>query len=240
MSLLAAGTGLLCAALWSLAANSAAALERADVSPDENPAVLALLEAADRDLDLGRPDDAALVVERALLIAPRNPTVWHYLGLARFEQGNYAQAEAMAAKSHTLASTDRSLRTRNAGLMASAQQAAGKPVSVPSDEPPVSAWDRLFAHEPEPALTYADSGDRRERAADAQGRWWSSSDAPPQTDRAAPARGWRQSGADYAERMRERAAAWRDQQAQHSRSIIVFDGYQYRRYAVNEGNRRRR
>ena len=229
MSSLAACAGLLCAALWSLAASSAAALERADVSPDENPAVLALLEAADRDLDEGRPDDAALVVERALRIAPRNPTVWHYFGLARFGQGNYSQAEAMAAKSHSLASADRSLRTRNAGLMASAQQAAGKPVSVPSDEPPVSAWDRLFAEEPEPAVTYADS------------------DAAPQPDRAAPARGWRQSGADYAARMRERAAAWRDQtaawrdqQAQRSRSIIVFDGYRYRRYAVNEGNRRRR
>ena len=108
MNSLAAGAGLLCAALWSLAASSAAALERADVSPDENPAVLALLEAADRDLDEGRPDDAALVVERALRIAPRNPTVWHYFGLARFDQGNYSQAEAMAAKSHSLASADRS------------------------------------------------------------------------------------------------------------------------------------
>ena len=236
MSSLAAGAGLLYAALWSLAASSAVALERADVSPDENPAVLALLEAADRDLDLGRPDDAALVVERALRIAPRNPTVWHYLGLARFDQGNYSQAEALAAKSHTLASADRSLRTRNAGLMASAQQAAGKPVSVPSDEPPVSAWDRLFAQEVEPAVTYADSGDRPERADDAQRRWWSSSDAAPQTP---PSRGWRQLGADYTERMRERAAA-RDQQAQRSRSVIVFDGYQYRRYVVSEGNRRRR
>jgi tetratricopeptide (TPR) repeat protein len=236
----AAGAGLLCAALWSLAGSSVAALERADIPPDENPAVLALLEAADRDLDLGRPDDAALVVERALRIAPRNPTVWHYLGLARFDQGNYSQAEAMAAKSHTLASADRSLRTRNAGLMASAQQAAGKPVSVPSDEPPVSAWDRLRTEEVEPAVTYADSGDRYERADDAQRRWRSSSDAAPQTDRAAPSRGWRRLGADSTERMRERVAAWRDQQAQRSRSIIVFDGYQYRRYVMSDGNPRRR
>lgn len=103
----------------------------------------------------------------------------------------------MAAKSHNLASADRSLRARNAGLMASAQQAAGKRVSVPSSEPPVSALRRLFATVVEPARTYADSG--------------------------------------YAERVRERA--W---QTERSRSVIVFDGQRYRRYGLNEGNRRRR
>ena len=127
----------------------------------------------------------------------------------------------MAAKSHTLASADRSLRARNAGLMASAQQAAGKRVSVPSSEPPVSALRRLFATEVEPARTYA------ENAA-----------APVDAD--VPTPGWRRVDGGYtrAERQRRERAAWSN--ATSPRSIIVFDGRQYRRVVPNEGNRRRR
>ena len=209
MKSIVAGAGLVSVVLWALAGSSVEALERADVSPDENPAVLALLETADQDLDAGRPDDAALVLERALRIEPRNPTVWHYLGLTRFDQGNYSQAEAMAAKSHTLASGNRSLRTRNAGLMASAQRAAGKPVSVPSDEPPVSAWDRLLAEEVEPAVTYAETQLERARSA-------------------TRSQGWRRLDDPFSERVRRERAARRGQV--DSRSVIVFDGHRYRRY----------
>jgi tetratricopeptide (TPR) repeat protein len=211
-----------CAALLcAFAASSASALERAEVSPDANPAVLALLETAERDLNAGQPDEAAVVLERALLIEPRNPTVWYYLGLARFDQGNYSQAEAIAAKSHTLASADRSLRVRNAGLMASAQQAAGKRVSVPSSEPPVSALERLFATVVEPARTYAE-------------------DVAAQVEANVPAPVWRRVDAGYTrtERQRRERAAWRS--ATSSQSIIVFDGRQYRRVVPSEGNRRRR
>jgi tetratricopeptide (TPR) repeat protein len=240
MKSIAAEAFLLLGTLCALAASSAGALERADASADENPAVLALLEAADEDLDAGRPDDAAIVIERALRIEPRNPVVWLYLGLARFDQGNYAQAEAMAAKSHTLASSDRSLRTRNVGLMASAQRAAGKPVSVPSEEPRPSTWERLFAHEVEPAAAYADSGDGAERADDAPRRSWPAGGAAPRTDRAAPSRDWRRASAAYAERLRERAAAWQDQRSERPRSVIVFDGHQYRRYVFGGDDRRHR
>ena len=67
------GAALLCA----LAASSASALERAEVSPDANSAVIALLETAERDLNTGQPEQAGVALERALLIEPRNPTVWY-------------------------------------------------------------------------------------------------------------------------------------------------------------------
>lgn len=200
----------LCAALCALAATTAAALERADVSADENAAVVALLEAADRELDAGRPDDAVLIVERALRIEPRNPTIWLYLGLARFDQGNFAQAEALAAKSHSLAPADRSLRSRNVGLMASAQQAAGKPVSVPRDEPEPSTVDRVFAAVVEPARSYADTELERMRSA------------------VVSSSGWRRLDDAISERVRRERAARRGQI--DSRSVIAFDGRQYRRY----------
>ena len=82
------------------AADSPAAQE---LARGDNAAVLALLDAADRELSAKRPDQASLLLERALRIEPSNPAAWHYLGLVRLEQGQYAQAEAMAAKSMALA-----------------------------------------------------------------------------------------------------------------------------------------
>ena len=238
MKPIAAAAGLLCATLCALAASSAAALERADASPDENPAVLALLEAADRSLDAGRPYDAVIVLERALHIEPRNPTVWHYLGLARFDQGNYSQAEAMAAKSHTLASADRSLRTRNVGLMASAQRAAGKPVSVPSNEPPPSPLERSFAMEVEPARTYSDTGYGIERAQSAPNRQRPAADGTAQTSRRVRSGDWRRIDDVISERVRRERAARRGEP--RSQSVIVFDGRQFRRYEFDEVPRRKR
>jgi tetratricopeptide (TPR) repeat protein len=72
----------------------------------ENPAVLALLDAADRELGAQRPDQASLLLERALRIEPSNAAAWDYLGRARLEQGQHAQAEAMAAKAKSLAPND--------------------------------------------------------------------------------------------------------------------------------------
>jgi tetratricopeptide (TPR) repeat protein len=183
---------LLVAAFGAAGPDSAAALERAPRGG--NPAVLSLLEAAEQDLNAGKPAQAVVALERALRIEPRNPTLWHYLGLARFNQGSYLQAEAMAAKSHSLASADRSLRGRNAGLMAAAQEAAGKPVDVPSLESPVPAWERALGAV-ERARDYVDTRVRRERPA-----------------------------------ARE----------QRRRSVIVFDGREYRRLELNELPRARR
>ena len=210
-------------AAGAVATHSMAALEDAETSAGGNPAVLALLQTAEKDLGAGRPNEAAILLERALRIEPRDATVWHYLGMARLEQGKFAQAEAMAAKSHSLAAEDRSLRARNAGLMAAAQQAAGKPVSVPSNEPPASALERLFAAEVEPARTYADSD---------------SAGTTEQPSRRVRSAGWRRLDDVFSERVRRERAARRGEP--RSQSVIVFDGRQYRRYELNEVPRRQR
>jgi hypothetical protein len=91
--------------------------------------VRALLESAEQELRAGRPEQSAVLLERALRIEPHNAAVWYSLGRARLEQGDYAQAEALAAKSHSLGAADRKLRERNAGLTAIALESSGKSVA---------------------------------------------------------------------------------------------------------------
>ena len=155
---------------------TAVALLLASTSAAASTASESLLEAAKHELSAGRPQQASLLLERSLQLEPSNPAAWHYLGLAQLEQGNYAQAEAMAAKSHTLAAADRALRTRNVALMADAQRALGKPVAVPSNDLPLSVWRRLLQAPIEVASSYAEQ---------------SSADAAAETLRARPTPRWR-------------------------------------------------
>ena len=115
MKSIAPALALLLGAFGAVATHSATALERQDdelrtlraaTSRGQNPAVLALLETAERELGAGRPEQASALLERALRIEPRNPTAWHYLGLAHLELGHTTQAEAMAAKSRSLVAGD--------------------------------------------------------------------------------------------------------------------------------------
>ena len=115
MKSIAPTLALLLGAFGAVATHSATALERQDddlrtlraaASRGQNPAVLALLETAERELGAGRPEQASALLERALRIEPRNPTVWHYLGRANLELGHTAQADAMAAKSRSLVAGD--------------------------------------------------------------------------------------------------------------------------------------
>jgi hypothetical protein len=119
MKSIAPALALLLAAFGAGATQSATALERQDdelrtlraaTSRGQNPAVLALLETAERELGAGRPEQASALLERALRIEPRNPTVWHYLSLSRFELGHTTQAEAMAAKSRSLVAGEQAPR----------------------------------------------------------------------------------------------------------------------------------
>lgn len=116
--------------LWpALLFSTAAALFCADAGAapssarQANPAASALLESAAQNLHAGRLDQAAATLERALRIEPRNPAILHYLGQTRLQQGQYQQAESLAAKSSTLAGRDLALRERNAWLIAEARQA---------------------------------------------------------------------------------------------------------------------
>jgi tetratricopeptide (TPR) repeat protein len=138
MRTIAPALALLVGALSVLGADPVAAVERLSdevriagrplaLSGRGNEAVLALLAEAERELAAGQPEQAVVTLERALRIEPRNPTIWHYLGLARLDTGDYAQAETMASRSHSLAPGDRALRARNARLVTTAREASGQP-----------------------------------------------------------------------------------------------------------------
>lgn len=93
--------------------------------PASGPAVIVLLERADRqymDQDL---DSAAATLERALRIEPRNPLLWHRLANVRLDQGQIDQAMQMAAKSNSLAGSNHSLLARNWQLISLVYRAKG-------------------------------------------------------------------------------------------------------------------
>ena len=88
-----------------------------------NNAVLALLDQAKTQAGAGQSASAGAILERALRIEPRNPYLWQELARVRLEQGQYRQAENLAAKSNALAQGDRSLRAANWRIIG---QARGK------------------------------------------------------------------------------------------------------------------
>lgn len=97
----------------------------ADVSPQGNPAVVALLDSAADYVSAGELEKAAASLERALRIEPKNAGIWHDLGQIRLHQRQYQQAESMASKSNSLAGNNNSLRARNWRLIAAARRAMG-------------------------------------------------------------------------------------------------------------------
>lgn len=93
----------------------------------QQPAVVALLDAADRYDALGQRDQAAASLERALRIQPRDATLWHRLAKIRFEQGQLQQAQTLAARSNALAGNDRRLKAANWHLIADVKTKLGDP-----------------------------------------------------------------------------------------------------------------
>lgn len=93
--------------------------------PSDNAAVIALLNKAKNQSAAGRMDEAGANLERALRIEPRNPVLWHELARVRLEQGQYRQAENMAAKSNMLVGTNRSLRAQNWRIIGEARSRRG-------------------------------------------------------------------------------------------------------------------
>jgi tetratricopeptide (TPR) repeat protein len=92
----------------------------------ENVAVAGLMQSARADSAAGRLSTAAASLERALRIEPRNPRLWHELARVRLKQGEYAQAQSMAARSNAWAGNDSALREENQRLIEQAREAAGR------------------------------------------------------------------------------------------------------------------
>ncbi|NUU36896.1 tetratricopeptide repeat protein [Pseudomonas sp. C2B4] len=116
------------ASLCSLAAERKAATH-------SNSASTTLIETASRQYENGQLDQAAATLERALHIQPNNPATLHYLGVLRLQQGQYQQAETLAARSNIRVGRNVELRNRNFQLIQAAQQAqaTGTPSSAQAD-----------------------------------------------------------------------------------------------------------
>ena len=91
--------------------------------PRENTAVAGLMESARTDAAAGRLPSAAASLERALRIEPRNPRLWQQLARVRLQQGDFAQAESLAARSNSYAGGDSTLRAENQRIVDEARNA---------------------------------------------------------------------------------------------------------------------
>jgi tetratricopeptide (TPR) repeat protein len=90
-----------------------------------NEAVVALLDTAHRQSTLGQLDEAGASLERALRIESRNPYLWQELARVRLNQGQYRDAENLAAKSTTLAGGNKNLRAENWRIIGQARTRLG-------------------------------------------------------------------------------------------------------------------
>jgi Tfp pilus assembly protein PilF len=97
----------------------------APTPPKENVAIAGLMDSARSDYAAGNLPNAAASLERALRIEPRNPRLWHELARVRLKQGQYAQAESVAARSNSWAGDDKGLRAENWRLIAEGRRARG-------------------------------------------------------------------------------------------------------------------
>ena len=86
--------------------------------PSPGPAVVALLETAERQQAEGQLASAAASLERALRIEPQSAWTWYRLAVVRFTQGRLGQAEQLARRSDALAGNDNEVRARNWRLIA--------------------------------------------------------------------------------------------------------------------------
>jgi len=91
----------------------------------ESAAIASLMDGARQDVAAGRLANATASLERALRIEPRNPRLWQELARVRLKQGDYAQAESVAARSNSWAGGDNQLRAENWRLIAQAREARG-------------------------------------------------------------------------------------------------------------------
>ena len=91
----------------------------------DNVAVASLVDDARAEVSAGRLARAAASLERALRIDPRNPHLWQELARVRLKQGDYAQAESVAARSNSWARGDEQLRAENWRLIARSREARG-------------------------------------------------------------------------------------------------------------------
>ena len=90
----------------------------------QNPAVVALLAAADTASRADNHQGAVAKLERALRIAPKNGNIWYQLAEVKFIQAKYRQAENFALRANSVAQSH-TLRRRAWLLVAKAREQQG-------------------------------------------------------------------------------------------------------------------
>jgi len=138
-TLAAAGAGLLLAAC---AAQAPAPIEEREleervrtparedtagvqVYPLKNPAVAELTEQASRAEETGDLDQAAVLLERALRIQPRDPELLQHMAEVQLQRGQYQQALSFATRSHDIGPRVGELCARNWRTISLAQERLG-------------------------------------------------------------------------------------------------------------------
>ena len=118
---------LISISMLALLSGCAEFMARAPESPSisDNNAILALVDAARIDINNGKLDTAGASFERALRIEPRNPALWQELAKLRLQQGQYQQAEGLAAKSNGWAGNNKTLRADNWRIIGQARLKRG-------------------------------------------------------------------------------------------------------------------
>ncbi len=109
-----------------------AEVETVAVPDGLNPAVIALLNRANRQAREGDLDQSSASFERALRIEPGNAWLWHRLALVRMFQRRHGEAVSLATKSNTLAGENRRLQADNWRLIAQSREALGNPAGASS------------------------------------------------------------------------------------------------------------
>ncbi len=97
-------------------------VEEAAVPAGTSPAVVALIGEAERSRGRGDLDGAVVILERALRIDSRNPTLTYKLALLRLKQSKPQLAEDLAGKAALLAGSDLDLKRKSWLLIAEARQ----------------------------------------------------------------------------------------------------------------------
>ncbi len=111
--------------LWLAILVAGCAGVRPPAPVSDNAAVLALVDGVYVDVDAGRLPNAVAGLERALRMEPKNPRLWQELARVRMKEGDYTQAESLAARSNSWAGDNNDLRAENWRVISEARTARG-------------------------------------------------------------------------------------------------------------------
>lgn len=93
--------------------------------PATSPAVVALLDNAEKEIQVGRYDRAVASIERALRVEPQNALLWSKLASIRLAQRNWQQASVLAGRSNSLARNNHALQVQNWRIIAQSKAMLG-------------------------------------------------------------------------------------------------------------------